>query len=61
MQNEMNKQNENQLSIDLEILDNYLKSNNIEAISTESGLRYVITEKGDGNKPTVGSKVKVAR
>ena len=59
MQNEMNKQNENQLSIDLEILDNYLKSNNIEAISTESGLRYVITEKGDGNKPTVGSKVKV--
>jgi len=59
MQNEMNKQNENQLSIDLEILDNYLKSNNIEAISTESGLRYVITEKGDGNKPTAGSKVKV--
>ena len=59
MQNEMNKQNENQLSIDLEILDNYLKSNNIDAISAESGLRYVITEKGDGNKPSVGSKVKV--
>jgi len=59
MQNEMNKQNEDQLSIDLEILDNYLKSNNIDAISAESGLRYVITEKGDGNKPSVGSKVKV--
>ena len=57
MQSEMNKQNENQLSVDLEILDNYLKSNNIDAIKTESGLRYVITEKGDGNKPSVGSKV----
>ena len=57
MQSEMNKQNENQLSVDLEILDNYLKSNNIDAVKTESGLRYVITEKGDGNKPSVGSKV----
>ena len=57
MQLDMNKQNENQLSVDLEIIDKYLQTNNIKAESTDSGLRYVIKKEGDGSKPAVGSKV----
>ncbi|MEQ9403166.1 MAG: FKBP-type peptidyl-prolyl cis-trans isomerase [Cyclobacteriaceae bacterium] len=51
---------EKQLVLDAEILDNYLADNNIEAITTESGLRYVITEEGSGPKPESGQMVEVA-
>lgn len=37
----------------------YLAENNIEADSTESGLRYVITEEGKGAKPENGQTVEV--
>ncbi|MEQ8626555.1 FKBP-type peptidyl-prolyl cis-trans isomerase [Ekhidna sp.] len=48
-----------QIIIDNEILDNYLAENDIDAQQTESGLRYVIMEEGNGPKPEVGQKVSV--
>ena len=59
MQQEMEQQNENQLSIDLELIENYLKENNIDAMKSESGLHYVITEKGNGNNAAAGDNVTV--
>lgn len=40
-------------------LDNYLKKNGITKAPTKSGLYYVMTKKGNGEKPKVGQKVKV--
>lgn len=48
-----------QILIDKEIIDNYLAENNINAQQTESGLRYVITEEGNGPKPEQGQMVNV--
>jgi len=48
-----------QVAIDMEIIDAYLAENNIEAIKLESGLRYVITEKGEGKKIELGDNVNV--
>ncbi len=48
-----------QILIDSEILDKYLSDNNIEAKSTESGLRYVVTQEGTGPKPEIGQSVSV--
>ena len=45
--------------IDKEVLDTYLAENGIEATSTESGLRYVITEQGSGPQPSTGQMVQV--
>tara|TARA_Y100000996_G_scaffold138210_1_gene105314 strand:- start:5631 stop:6506 length:876 start_codon:yes stop_codon:yes gene_type:complete len=59
MQQEMEQQNENQLSIDLELIENYLKENNIDAMKSESGLHYVITEKGNGDNAASGDNVTV--
>lgn len=50
---------EKQLVIENEILDTYMAENNIEASVTESGLRYVITEEGNGPKPSTGQMVSV--
>lgn len=50
---------EKQLAIDLDIIDTYLVENDIEAMTTESGLRYVITEEGSGPKPNAGQMVRV--
>ncbi|WP_420317543.1 FKBP-type peptidyl-prolyl cis-trans isomerase [Ekhidna sp.] len=50
---------EKQIVIDNELLDNYLSENNIDAQATESGLRYVIKEEGNGPKPEVGQNVRV--
>ena len=49
------KQNE----IDREILNTFFAENNIEAKSTESGLRYVIQQEGTGPLPTPGQMVRV--
>ena len=38
-------------------LAEYLTKNKIEAVSTESGLYYVVTEPGNGEKPEVGKPV----
>lgn len=43
---------------DLEIQE-YIKANNLNATKTNSGLYYVITDAGSGNKPTSSSNVTV--
>jgi len=48
-----------QVEKDIEIIEAYLKENNIAAQSTESGLRYVIDVEGTGNNPEPGQNVKV--
>lgn len=53
----MQKESENRIKLDLEIIDKHLKENNIEALSTESGLKYVITKEGDGAYPKAGESV----
>ena len=41
------------------IIDNYISENKMEALTTESGLRYVISEKGNGAMPKSGDRVRV--
>ena len=48
-----------QLAIDVEIIDNYLSDNGIDAITDESGLRYVIHEEGEGISPEILDDVHV--
>jgi FKBP-type peptidyl-prolyl cis-trans isomerase len=48
-----------QLAIDGELIDAYLAENNIEAQKTESGLRYVISQEGEGDNVQSGQKVTV--
>ncbi len=48
-----------QKTIDEELIDKFLTENNIEAQSTASGLRYVITEEGEGVQPETGQTVEV--
>lgn len=48
-----------QLRIDGNIIDQYLKDNNITAITHPSGLRYVINTQGTGAQPTAASTVSV--
>ncbi|MDG2342862.1 MAG: FKBP-type peptidyl-prolyl cis-trans isomerase [Cytophagales bacterium] len=59
MQIEMEQNNEQQLSIDLELIENYLKDNNIDATKAESGLHYVINKKGNGDNAAPGDNVTV--
>ena len=37
----------------------YIKKNNLEPLKTTSGLQYIITEEGTGEKPVAGDTVKV--
>lgn len=55
----MKMNDDQQLSIDLELIDNYLKENNINAAKTESGLRYVVEKKGEGRLAAPGDNVSV--
>ncbi|NQZ75865.1 MAG: FKBP-type peptidyl-prolyl cis-trans isomerase [Ekhidna sp.] len=48
-----------QIIIDNEILDKYLSDNGITAEKTESGLRYVIKDQGNGTLPQNGDTVLV--
>ncbi len=59
MEDEAKKQQEIQMEKDIEIIETYLEKNNIEAQSTESGLRYVIDVEGSGNRPEPGQNVSV--
>lgn len=56
-QEEMLAASQEQMDKDIEIIDAYLKENNIEAQSTESGLRYVIETEGSGASPAQGQMV----
>ncbi len=40
-------------------IDNYIKKNNLKTEKTESGLHYILTEAGTGEKPQVGDTVQV--
>jgi FKBP-type peptidyl-prolyl cis-trans isomerase len=53
------KEGAKQMVIDNEILDAYMSENNIDPTKTSSGLRYVITEEGSGDKPENGQVVQV--
>ena len=48
-----------QLSVDSELIENYLKENNIDATKTESGLYYEITKKGTGANVSARDNVTV--
>jgi FKBP-type peptidyl-prolyl cis-trans isomerase len=48
-----------QLEKDVAQIEEYLDKNNLEAQSTESGLRYTILEEGSGEAPQPGDMVKV--
>ncbi|MEQ9288772.1 MAG: FKBP-type peptidyl-prolyl cis-trans isomerase [Cyclobacteriaceae bacterium] len=50
---------EGQIKKDGELIDKYLDENDIDAITTESGLRYVITEEGSGANAVAGQNVQV--
>ena len=53
----MKMNDDQQLSIDLELIDNYLKENNIDATKTSSGLHYIITKMGTGENAASGDNV----
>src|SRR5690606_19175973 len=40
-------------------INDYIKKNNLEPLKTASGLQYIITEEGTGEKPVAGDTVKV--
>ena len=54
---ERQEEAEAQIGIDAEILNKYLEDNNIEALTSESGIRYVITQPGSGENAEAGQKV----
>lgn len=50
-------QSEGQLSLDTLAIDAYLATNKINAIKDKSGLRYVVTRTGKGDKPLLTNTV----
>lgn len=48
-----------QMDTDIEIIDAYLAKHNIDAETSENGMRYVIIDEGNGPKPQVGDQVQV--
>lgn len=58
-QEEMQAMLEQKLSEDINTIDNHLVANNIKAQTTNSGLRYVVTQKGKGDTPVAGQTVVV--
>ncbi len=48
-----------QITVDAKIIEDYLAQNGIETQSTEAGLKYVITQEGNGEKPANGNTVVV--
>lgn len=57
MQAEAMEAGKAQLNTDIEVIESFLKENNITAQSTESGLRYVIETEGTGDYPQPGQTV----
>ncbi|MEM6734908.1 MAG: FKBP-type peptidyl-prolyl cis-trans isomerase [Bacteroidota bacterium] len=48
-----------QVAKDVEIIDAYLEENGIQAEKSETGIRYTISDQGNGPKPKLGQGVKV--
>jgi FKBP-type peptidyl-prolyl cis-trans isomerase len=59
LQDEAMAKSAEQLEDDIDIIENYLAENEIDAQTTESGLRYVIEEQGSGEFPQPGDSVMV--
>ena len=55
----MKEEHAEETAVAAQQLAEYLAKNNIEVEPTESGLYYVVTEAGNGEKPEVGQIVKV--
>lgn len=55
----MLKDQQEQFAKDTVLIDDYLKSKNVSALTTASGLRYVITQEGKGENAKAGQKVQV--
>lgn len=55
----MAKLNADQLAIDLALIDSHLTESNIEAKTTESGLRYMFTKVGTGENAAPGNEVSI--
>lgn len=55
----MQKQQQEQLAKDTVAIDDYLKTKNITAQKTASGIRYIVTQTGIGENAKPGQKVKV--
>ncbi|MFC2126258.1 FKBP-type peptidyl-prolyl cis-trans isomerase, partial [Bacteroidota bacterium] len=53
------KKAEDQLFKDLALMDDYFENNAIIPLETESGMRYVIHDEGDGINPEIGDEVTV--
>ena len=56
-QEEMMAMMSEQMEVDSAIIAQHLDENNIDAETTESGLRYQITKKGNGVQPAAGDSV----
>jgi FKBP-type peptidyl-prolyl cis-trans isomerase FkpA len=50
---------EDQLVADIAVIDEYLAANGITAVQHPSGLRYVITSEGFGEKPTSNDCIRI--
>jgi FKBP-type peptidyl-prolyl cis-trans isomerase FkpA len=50
---------EEQFNIDVKIIDDYLKTNNLNAQKTSDGIYYIIEKEGSAEKPKITSKVTV--
>jgi len=55
----LDRVDQEQVAKDVEVIDAYLEENGIDAEESESGIRYVVTEPGDGPKLELGSNIKV--
>lgn len=58
-QEDMLAQQDEQMEIDSAKIEQYLEENNIDAQTTDSGLRYVIEQEGSGVQPSPGDSVYV--
>ena len=50
---------QDQVAKEVAIIDAYLEENSIEVVKLESGIRYVVTERGNGEKIKLGQNVNV--
>jgi FKBP-type peptidyl-prolyl cis-trans isomerase FkpA len=54
------KDNNDQAALDKQKIEAYLAENGLEAMSTPSGLHYIILNAGDNQRPTLNSRLSVA-
>ncbi|MBL4716232.1 MAG: hypothetical protein COC01_04195 [Bacteroidetes bacterium] len=58
-QEKLVEENKNNVSEEKQTMLKYLKDNNLQTTETGTGLNYIITEEGEGNKAEQGQVVKV--